>query len=159
MHIFCNSLLFAMCTSTFSKFLELAHIVMTRLNVGTMKRSLLCSGKANAFQWKPTLSSTSPLLWYDVKTARNSAAGGGFYWVLLGAMYKGFGAEKRQDVLTDWPSAARWLWLWLWLTEKRLFPCEGGLENTNRSPSSSKKWQKGNPVPGSISRPPCSWGI
>jgi hypothetical protein len=38
-------------------------------------------------------------------------------------------------------------------------PCGGGLEYLHRSPASRKRRQKGNPVPGGITGPPCSWGI
>jgi hypothetical protein len=38
-------------------------------------------------------------------------------------------------------------------------PCGGGLEYLHRSPASRKRRRKGNPVPGGISGPPCSWGI
>jgi hypothetical protein len=38
-------------------------------------------------------------------------------------------------------------------------PCEGGLESLHRIPASSKRRQKGNPVRGGITRPPCSWGL
>jgi hypothetical protein len=37
-------------------------------------------------------------------------------------------------------------------------PCGGGLEYLHRSPTSRKRRQKGNPVPGGITGPPCSWG-
>jgi hypothetical protein len=38
-------------------------------------------------------------------------------------------------------------------------PCGGGLEYLHRCPPSRKKRDKGNPVPGGITGPPCSWGI
>jgi hypothetical protein len=38
-------------------------------------------------------------------------------------------------------------------------PCGGGLEYLHRSPASRKRRQKGNPVPGIITGPPCSRGI
>jgi hypothetical protein len=38
-------------------------------------------------------------------------------------------------------------------------PCGGGLEYLHRRPASRKRRQKGNPVPGGITEPPCSWGI
>jgi hypothetical protein len=34
--------------------------------------------------------------------------------------------------------------------------CGGGLEYLHRSPASRKRRQKGNPVPGGITGPPCS---
>jgi hypothetical protein len=37
--------------------------------------------------------------------------------------------------------------------------CGGGIECFHRSPASRKRRRKGNPVPGGISGPPCSWGI
>jgi hypothetical protein len=38
-------------------------------------------------------------------------------------------------------------------------PCGGGLEYLHRSPASRMRRQKGNPVPGGITGPPCSWEI
>jgi hypothetical protein len=38
-------------------------------------------------------------------------------------------------------------------------PCGGRFEYLNRSPASRRRRRKGNPVPGGITRPPCSWGI
>jgi hypothetical protein len=38
-------------------------------------------------------------------------------------------------------------------------PCGGGLEYLHRNPVSRKGRQKGNPVPGGRTVPPCSWGI
>jgi hypothetical protein len=38
-------------------------------------------------------------------------------------------------------------------------PYGGGLEYLHRCPASRKRRQKGNPVPGDITGPPCSWGI
>jgi hypothetical protein len=38
-------------------------------------------------------------------------------------------------------------------------PCEGGVEYLHRSPASRKRHRIGNPVPGGITGPPCSWGI
>jgi hypothetical protein len=35
----------------------------------------------------------------------------------------------------------------------------GELEYHHRSPASRKRRRKGNPVPGGITGPPCSWGI
>jgi hypothetical protein len=35
----------------------------------------------------------------------------------------------------------------------------GGFEYLHRSPASRRSWRKGNPVPGGITGPPCSWGI
>jgi hypothetical protein len=40
----------------------------------------------------------------------------------------------------------------------KLTPCGGGLEYLHRCPASRKRQQKGNPVPGGITGPPCSWG-
>jgi hypothetical protein len=40
----------------------------------------------------------------------------------------------------------------------RVLPCGGGFEYLHRSPASSKRRRKGNPVPGGITGPPCSWG-
>jgi hypothetical protein len=37
--------------------------------------------------------------------------------------------------------------------------CGGGLEYLHLSPASRKRRRKGNPVPGGITEPPCSWGI
>jgi hypothetical protein len=34
----------------------------------------------------------------------------------------------------------------------------GGFEYFHRSPASRKRRRKGNPVPGGITGPPCSWG-
>jgi hypothetical protein len=48
------------------------------------------------------------------------------------------------------------LWRWQLFT---LDPCGGGLEYLHRSPASRKRRQKGNPVPGGITGPPCSWGL
>jgi hypothetical protein len=42
---------------------------------------------------------------------------------------------------------------------KSLDPSGGGLEYLHRSPASRKTRRKGNPVPGGITGPPCSWGI
>jgi hypothetical protein len=39
------------------------------------------------------------------------------------------------------------------------YPCGGGLEYLHRSPASRKRLQKGNPLPGGITGPLCSWGI
>jgi hypothetical protein len=36
---------------------------------------------------------------------------------------------------------------------------EGRLKYLHRSPASRKRRRKGNPVPGGITGPPCSWGI
>jgi hypothetical protein len=38
-------------------------------------------------------------------------------------------------------------------------PCIGGLEYFQRNPASRKRRQKGIPMPGGITWPPCSWGI
>jgi hypothetical protein len=38
-------------------------------------------------------------------------------------------------------------------------PCGGGLEYLPSSLASHKRRQKGNPVPGGITGPPCSWEI
>jgi hypothetical protein len=38
-------------------------------------------------------------------------------------------------------------------------PRGGGLEYLHRCPASCKRRHKGNPVPGGITGPPCSWGI
>jgi hypothetical protein len=38
-------------------------------------------------------------------------------------------------------------------------PCGGGVEYLHRSPASRRRRRKGNPVPGDINGPPCSWGI
>jgi hypothetical protein len=38
-------------------------------------------------------------------------------------------------------------------------PCGGGIEYLTRSPESRERRRKGNPVPGGITGPPCSWGI
>jgi hypothetical protein len=38
-------------------------------------------------------------------------------------------------------------------------PCAEGVEYLHRIPASSRRWRKGNPVPGGITGPPCSWGI
>jgi hypothetical protein len=39
-------------------------------------------------------------------------------------------------------------------------PCGGGgVEYFHRSPASRRRPRKGNPVPGGITGPPCSWGI
>jgi hypothetical protein len=38
-------------------------------------------------------------------------------------------------------------------------PCGGGLEYLHCSSASRKRRPKGNPVPGGITGPPCSWGI
>jgi hypothetical protein len=37
------------------------------------------------------------------------------------------------------------------------FPCGGGVEYIHRSPASRRRRQKWNPVPGSITGPPCCW--
>jgi hypothetical protein len=37
-------------------------------------------------------------------------------------------------------------------------PCEDGLEYLHSSPASCRRRRKGNPVSGSITGPPCSWG-
>jgi hypothetical protein len=37
-------------------------------------------------------------------------------------------------------------------------PCGGGLEYLHRSPTSHKRRQKGNPVPGGITGSSCFWG-
>jgi hypothetical protein len=37
-------------------------------------------------------------------------------------------------------------------------PCGGGFRYLHRSPASRRRRRKGNPVPGGISRPHCSWG-
>jgi hypothetical protein len=42
------------------------------------------------------------------------------------------------------------------LYSEYLRPCGGGFKYP---PASRRKGQKGNPVPGGITRPPCSWGI
>jgi hypothetical protein len=42
-----------------------------------------------------------------------------------------------------------------WVT----FPCGSGIEYHHHTPVSRKSRQKGNPVPGDISVPPCYWGI
>jgi hypothetical protein len=44
-------------------------------------------------------------------------------------------------------------------SEPETTPCGGGLEYLHRCPASRKRRQKGNPVPGGIPGPPCSWGI
>jgi hypothetical protein len=41
----------------------------------------------------------------------------------------------------------------------RFVPWGGGFENILRSPASLRRRRKGNPVTGSITRPPCSWAI
>jgi hypothetical protein len=38
-------------------------------------------------------------------------------------------------------------------------PCGGGVEYLHRRPASRRRRLKGNPVPGCITGPPCSWGI
>jgi hypothetical protein len=42
---------------------------------------------------------------------------------------------------------------------RRITPCGGGLEYLHRSHASRRRPRKGNPVPGVITGPPCSWGI
>jgi hypothetical protein len=37
--------------------------------------------------------------------------------------------------------------------------CVGGVEYLHRSPASRRRRRKGNPVPGGITGPPCSWRI
>jgi DNA-binding Lrp family transcriptional regulator len=39
------------------------------------------------------------------------------------------------------------------------YPCGGGVEYPHRSPASGRRRRKGNPVPGGISVPPCSYAI
>jgi hypothetical protein len=41
----------------------------------------------------------------------------------------------------------------------RLTLCGGGLEYLHRCLANRKRRQKGNPLPGGIDGPPCSWGI
>jgi hypothetical protein len=85
------------------------------------------------------------------------------------------------DILTDRPSVVMWLRLWLQLQAQISPPrhtdwlsvimwlqlklhqishlCRSRLKYLHRSPESRKRQQKGNPVPGGINGPPCSWGI
>jgi hypothetical protein len=39
----------------------------------------------------------------------------------------------------------------------KYFPCGGGLENPHRSPASSRRLRKGNPVHGDITGTLCHW--
>jgi hypothetical protein len=41
----------------------------------------------------------------------------------------------------------------------RLNPCGGGVEYLHRGPASHRRRRKGNPVPGGITGPACSWII
>jgi hypothetical protein len=41
----------------------------------------------------------------------------------------------------------------------RDIPFGGGFEYLHRSPASRRRRRKGNPVPGGVTGPPCSWGI
>jgi hypothetical protein len=41
----------------------------------------------------------------------------------------------------------------------QILPCGGGVEYPHRSSASRRRRRKGNPVPGGITWPPCSWGI
>jgi hypothetical protein len=61
------------------------------------------------------------------------------------------------DTKTNWSTDRRSQYN-LNLSE-RVFPFGGGLEYFYRSPASRKRRRKGNPVPGGISGPPCSWGM
>jgi hypothetical protein len=45
------------------------------------------------------------------------------------------------------------------LLSPQLVPCGGGVEYLHRSPESRRRRRNGNPVPGGITGPPCSWGI
>jgi hypothetical protein len=84
--------------------------------------------------------------------------------------------EKRTKVLTlnkymaMGPSGARCqMWACRLIAGSKLLlllllgswepPREGGFEYLHRSPTSHRRRRKGNPVPGGISGPPCSWGI
>jgi hypothetical protein len=42
------------------------------------------------------------------------------------------------------------------MAASHLYPCVCGF---HRSPDSLRRGRKGNPVPGGITGPPCSWGI
>jgi hypothetical protein len=44
-------------------------------------------------------------------------------------------------------------------SSERVTPCGGGFEYLDRNPASSRRRRKGNPVPRSITGPPCYGGI
>jgi hypothetical protein len=73
----------------------------------------------------------------------------GFYWD---------GLKDIKDVI-EWMSVSCKVTLTLTLTLSGRTPCGGGLEYFTVVPASRKRRQKGNPVPGGITGPPCYWGI
>jgi hypothetical protein len=62
---------------------------------------------------------------------------------------------RRQDELIGAKTASRKVTLALTLETPR----GGGFEYLHRTPASGRRRRKGNPVPGGITVPPCSWGI
>jgi hypothetical protein len=59
---------------------------------------------------------------------------------------------RHQDELVDWPSQYN-----LNLNLESGISYAGGLDCLQRSPESCKERRKGNPMPGGITGPPCSW--